>query len=661
MGTCNAKKKKNKYYNKIKKEISEEEKEEKEEEKEEEKNITFQNEEYLEKIINKEKISIKKNNSTEAKAIYYPNEELNETIIKIEIKGDSISNISNSEFIFILDISGSMGNYVNQILQKVIPKIYTKLNYPNEKIIHLITFQTSTNYYKMTKNDFINSKISGNGGTNMSGIAIKLENIFNNLNPDTSINLLTLSDGEINDQNLTKEKIDNLYNLFGKKFYNFNSQAIRFHSYDNAIPDTRALCSLLRFNNKNNDNYEKLLINFNPLNSIMTHAKIEEFSNIISNLFKEEISGWKIICNNGDKKLRVEPLGKLLSSVSINKRQLTLFYDGIFNNNNNNLILSSIDGNSKNISFGEKVTQENLNDIYNDIIYGIFDKVIINKCVDSIESNKKNQDYINYIEMLENKTIETNIIHSKNNIISNKLNTIINNDKIKRLNNEELNNFIQKEKNEFIEKLKEIKNQINEMIKISSNRLIILLDNSKYMKKYINDLMQNIIYQSLIKKGINLKSKIIIFGFKDYERRFILKKLSSNLSIECSGERIFLNCLKKLKKEISENKGIHYTIITIFSGEISDKKEIRNLLYGMKELNKINKININIVKYIIDNSDFPKNKNGEIDKSKEDNITYGYIKQLNSEGFYSLNPFTLYNNLSNDEKINQFCNFFNSL
>ncbi len=81
----------------------------------------------------------------------------------------------------------------------------------------------------------------------------------------------------------------------------------------------------------------------------------------------------------------------------------------------------------------------------------------------------------------------------------------------------------------------------------------------------------------------------------------------------------------------------------------------------MKELNKKNKINIKIIKYIIDNSDFPKKENGEIDISKEDNITYGCIKQLNSDEFLSYNPFILNNNLSDNEKINQCCNYFKEI
>ena len=38
---------------------------------------------------------------------------------------------------------------------------------------------------------------------------------------------------------------------------------------------------------------------FNPESKEMSKLKIDEFSNKIANLFKVEISGWKIICKMG--------------------------------------------------------------------------------------------------------------------------------------------------------------------------------------------------------------------------------------------------------------------------------------------------------------------------------------------------------------------------
>ena len=66
------------------------------------------------------------NNSikSQSKALYYPNKGVNETVIKIEIDEKEKSYPLNNEFIFILDISGSMEPFVTQILTKVIPKVY---------------------------------------------------------------------------------------------------------------------------------------------------------------------------------------------------------------------------------------------------------------------------------------------------------------------------------------------------------------------------------------------------------------------------------------------------------------------------------------------------------------------------------------------------------
>ena len=65
-----------------------------------------------------------------------------------------------------------------------------------------------------------------------------------------------------------------------------------------------------------------------------------------------------------------------------------------------------------------------------------------------------------------------------------------------------------------------------------------------------------------------------------------------------------------------------------------------------------------IIKYIIDDSDFPKNENNKIDLSKDDQITYGLIQQLNSEGMNCCQPLVLYENENEDLKINKIVKLF---
>lgn len=612
-----------------------------------------------EKDLNKDK-SIEEIENTSGK--YFPNKGVKETLIKVKVD-ENAKTYLNNEFIFILDISGSMGTYVNQILTKVIPKVYEKLQYPDDKYFHLITFENKVTYYKMNKIDFMRSTITGDGGTEMSKVPNKLEEILNKINSDVPINILTLSDGEISDQESTKINADNLYNRINKKFDNINSQAIRFISYENAQPDTRALCSLLRFNTKNIANKEKLMETFSPVLKTMSKLKIDEFSNKIANLFKVEISGWKIICKDGEKKLKIEPLGELRDSLFLNKGQSVFFYDGVFDNLPDLVNLSSTDGSSvKDISYGKEVTQENLNEIYHDTIYGIVDKIIINKCVDSDESNKKNEEYIKYVEMLETQTKETDVI-KPNNKLSKKLKNIVENEEVKNLNSEKLNDFIQKQKEECIEELNEIQDEINKIVKeihklkIDNRVFILLLDNSIFMKNYIDNLIQNVIYNSLIKIGLSEKTKIKIFG-NGYEHNLIIKKLK-NLIINCEGERNVFETLNLIGEEILKDPVKSYNLISLFSGEIIDKEKVRDLAFRMYGIQNKVQINSRVIKYITEESNFPKNENGEIDESKEDSITYGLIKQLNTDGMESCKPIVIEDNIPDSQKIDIFTEMFN--
>ena len=602
------------------------------------------------------------NNSIKSpsKAFYYPNKGVNETVIKIEIDEKEKSHPLNNEFIFILDISGSMGPYVNQILTKVIPKVYEKFNYPNEKKIYLITFAMQSQYYHWNKEEFMKSTIEGDGGSFIAGALDKLGEILNKIDKDSLVNILTLSDGEIGDQLETLKKADKLYNSYYSKFNYINSNAIRFLSYKNVIPETRALCSLLNFNKIKKSN----LIEFNPDNLIMTDDKLEEFSNLIFENFKEEISGWKISCENDEKKLRIEPIGELKNQILLKQGSNTFFYDGIIDNLPDLVNVSSDEGSTKSISFGEDVNQENLNEIYKDTIYCIFDKVINNKVINTKESKKKNQDFINYIKLLETKTKETEKIKT-NNKLSSKLESITSDNEVSKLNSNQLNDFIQKEKKECENELKQIQKEIDKKIdkktklKLNNNDCtILLIDNSKYMEKYIDNLIQKIIYQSLIKLGLDTKYKIRIYGFDGTICNYSLQKLK-NLHIDCDeNERKICKVLETIATTMINEPNKKYNFICIFSGEIEDKNDVRILAFRMLGLREKIRIKSRIVKYITNESNFPKKENGQIDESKNDDITYGLIKQIDSEGFYSCEPLVIYENEEVNEKIDKFTQLF---
>jgi hypothetical protein len=64
----------------------------------------------------------------------------------------------------ILDISGSMLGEVHKLISNIIPSALNLLNYGENDVIHLITFESYVNSYDMTISQLkSNSSIEGNG------------------------------------------------------------------------------------------------------------------------------------------------------------------------------------------------------------------------------------------------------------------------------------------------------------------------------------------------------------------------------------------------------------------------------------------------------------------------------------------------------------------
>ena len=178
------------------------------------------------------------------------------------------------------------------------------------------------------------------------------------------------------------------------------------------------------------------------------------------------------------------------------------------------------------------------------------------------------------------------------------------------------------------------------------------------MENYIDNLIQNVIYQSLIQLDLDTKHKIRIYGFDDSEQSVSLQKLK-NLHIDCDeNERKICKVLDNIATLMINEPNKKYNFICIFSGEIEDQKDVRILAFKMLGLREKIRIKSRIVKYITNESNFPKKENGQIDESKNDDITYGLIKQIDSEGFYSCEPLVIYENEEVNEKIDKFTQLF---
>ena len=92
-----------------------------------------------------------------------------ELLIKKE--ENNFTNFNNIELIMIVDRSGSMYEHYPKIFKKVMPLFLDKINYPKNKEVHFITFDSIIEYRKINKNAFINAKEEeARGGTFMRGV-----------------------------------------------------------------------------------------------------------------------------------------------------------------------------------------------------------------------------------------------------------------------------------------------------------------------------------------------------------------------------------------------------------------------------------------------------------------------------------------------------------
>ena len=583
----------------------------------------------------------------------YDNKGLDHTILKVEIKsnsgkGSSLS--SNCEFIFVMDISGSMGIYVNEILTKVFPKVYDKLNFPENKIIHLLTFESNVEYYTYNKNDFKNSTMHSRGCTYMSKIPNQLENILNKYNSDKSICLLTLSDGEIADQDKTQNNAASLVKKLNGRFSNLNSQAIRFMSSDCAEPDTRALCSLLQLNS-NLQNNSNILLTFNPVdknnnNYSMSDNKCEELATEISKLFQiSEGSGW-ILKSNGNKKFKVEPYGQELSFLELPKGKTSLFIDSVCSSNISNDFSLSTGDNSEKASLYSKgeVTQSNLYQVYQDSIEKLMKKVIINKGIKTSDSKNNNDKIINFINILENKTPG---IKGSNNKLTQLFQNINNDQTTNNLNGNQLNDYINQKLNECKESIDSMVNEeVNNNKKEKLNEFIILIDASEKMENYIKKL-QEILYETAKYLGFEENKKIRIYPFNGEDPGYssvAVKKLKK-FTIDCESSRDLFNTFQNVAELIFYNSDKNYKILTITSGEFILNDEIRALFYRLNQIKTFPSLKSEIVVFKTPYSDFHKNDKNE---DQYDYITFSLIKQFGFEDIIEYKPLII--NYNDDTK-----------
>jgi hypothetical protein len=364
--------------------------------------------------------------------IVHRNDGMNDFIIEMTLTKYDKNNINKkAEFIMILDVSGSMSGHVHKIVSNIIPKGLNLLNYSDNKVIHLITFESYVNYYRKTINELKNDySLEGSGGTKMANVYDKIREILNNNNNGNNFRILVLSDGLIDDQERTVNEAEKIKQFVKNNNYSISVGSIRYNS-GYGQPDTRAISSVLRLNTDNSKT--------RVLTEVSSSDSNESISQKIYELFKDDYFESDFSIQSDKIKFRIDPWNEGTNKVKLNEGKNIIFAD-------KNPTMEDVgiyeDGELKykkdDFKNGYKLTYSNYNALLGAKIKMTSRKVRINKTSGSKEALEENKKIINYFEVFEKK-LEGN--KNKEAIIAKELKTTNELD-IKNYNNNQLAQFI---------------------------------------------------------------------------------------------------------------------------------------------------------------------------------------------------------------------------
>ena len=279
----------------------------------------------------------------------------------------------------------------------------------------------------------------------------------------------------------------------------------------------------------------------------------------------------------------------------------------------------------------------------------IMNKVVENKFFEKKEqTDSMNQELINFVKKIENETEGFANIKSKK--ISNILLDLNNNERLTQAKGAELNQMLSSN----ISKCKEeINNLIQEEIKLSKNQIkpqfILLLDVSEKMEDFVEDFVRKILYKVLLKLGFEDNDKIQIYTFNSENTSnmaYSLKKLKK-FSFDCEGDILFSEAFKSSLYEMSKINNNRYYLLTVLSGNIKDKDEIRSIAFKSIGLSAKIFIKSRVVRVNLNNQNID-----------NDEITDGLLQQISSGDLKVYKPIEIDSNKSNEEIIKKIVDYF---
>ena len=436
-------------------------------------------------IIEHFKIYNYENDSFTIDGHVHQNEGMQEFVYKLDV---NIPNSVPPEFIFIVDQSGSMGSNFNYIITKTIPEVLDALKY-NDRKIHLITFESCVYYYSLSKSELSKSQLSARGGTNMAESFNILEKIFS-ISKDKCrhFRILTISDGALSDQERTKEFGESLYQKY-QNIFKINSQCIRLKN-GSGYAESVGLMSVLKFNNVKQCH----LVEHNS-NDMANLAKV-----IIPLFLDDGLIGCSLKIKSEGSNIKNNPWDKNDTNTQpLEKGKITIFGDKnqplyIENENKKEKIYIKCEK-------GEEINTDNYEEIIGkEKLNNMFQKLKMNKILNTAESQNENISIANYFKNLSKKTKRVNDSDNNLEYINEQIDYINNDNSIYYLNEDQKANYVQN------------LNDMNRIIEIN-----MLKKDNKKLKKQMEEMMNFNINLSnelhkLQKKFENLEKNVEIIG-----------------------------------------------------------------------------------------------------------------------------------------------------
>jgi hypothetical protein len=370
--------------------------------------------------------------------------------------------INKPKLIIILDVSGSMGYEVPRMVQIIIPEMIKRLNINSSDNITLITFASfnDVNVYTGNATYISNLNLNASGCTYMSCAIDKLyEMIKNNEINNKILRILSISDGELHDQDSTMNSAEKLKQLLQSGNKVVNSQAIRLKT-GLSEPDTRGLSSMIQLSTLG----KQMLIDIDARD--IEDKIIEE----MKNLFINDGLGKSLELKTEENILQEEPwlpkINKIylfpgLNSFWINVNA-NLPKDEIFKEIEKKVKIYNSEGKEKQFKclLKEDLSEINYQELIKDKINFYFQQIKVLKIVNTQESIEKMDKIITFFNDLEENLFAKNaesekfknssnlklferaqvlkmVIKRRQTSLANKMREIRNDDKINTLNSKQ--------------------------------------------------------------------------------------------------------------------------------------------------------------------------------------------------------------------------------